>query len=213
MRKIIILGPPGSGKGTQAKLISEKYKIPHISTGDILRENISKKTKLGSIVKGYIESGQLVPDEIIIEVTINKVIEAINFNEGYILDGYPRTIIQAEALEKPIIKPDVVIDIKLSEDECVRRLTNRRYCPKCGEIYNVILKPPREDEICDNCGSNLLQRDDDKEDVIRKRFKEYYEKTKPVIDYYRKIGRLVEVDGGGNVEEVNERIMEILRCP
>ncbi|MEM0084319.1 MAG: adenylate kinase [Candidatus Methanomethylicia archaeon] len=211
MKRIVILGPPGSGKGTQAKLISEKYGVPHISTGDVLRENISKKTKIGEIVREYIERGELVPDEIIIKITIDKLIEAVNVSGGYILDGYPRTIPQAEALEKSIIKPEIVIDIKLSEDECVRRLTNRRYCPNCGEVYNMLLKPPRENEKCDKCNVKLLQREDDREDVIRRRFKEYYNKTKPVMDYYRSIGKLVEVDGGGSIEEIHKRILEILK--
>jgi len=211
MKKIIILGAPGSGKGTQAKLISEKLGIPHISTGDLLRENISRRTKLGIIVKEYIDRGELVPDKIIIEVTMEKLMEAVKTFGGYILDGYPRTIAQAEALENSIIKPEVVIDIKLSEEECVRRLTNRRYCPNCGATYNMILKPPMEDEKCDICKVKLLKRDDDREDVIIRRFKEYHEKTKPVIDYYRVLGKLVEVDGEGSIEEVNKRIMEKLK--
>ncbi|MCS7366716.1 MAG: adenylate kinase [archaeon YNP-WB-062] len=207
MRKIVIMGPPGSGKGTQAKIISEKYGLPHISIGDILRENIMKRTELGALVKQYIDRGELVPDNIIIELTLNTLRNVLKEFGGYILDGYPRTIAQAEALEQTDMKPEIVIDIRLSEEECVKRLTSRRYCPKCGEIYNMILKPPRIDEICDKCGSKLLVRDDDKEDVVRRRFKEYYAKTKPVMDYYEKLGKLRVIDGSGSVNEVSRRII------
>ncbi|MCC6017884.1 MAG: adenylate kinase [Candidatus Verstraetearchaeota archaeon] len=207
MRKIVIMGPPGSGKGTQAKIISEKYGLPHISIGDILRENIMKRTELGALVKQYIDRGELVPDNIIIELTLNTLRNMLREFGGYILDGYPRTIAQAEALEQTEMKPEIVIDIRLSEEECVKRLTSRRYCPKCGEIYNMILKPPRIDEICDKCGSKLLVRDDDKEDVVRRRFKEYYVKTKPVMEYYEKLGKLRVIDGSGSVDEVSRRII------
>lgn len=211
MKKIIILGPPGSGKGTQAKILSENYGIPHISTGDLLREHILKGTRIGLIVKEYVEQGKLVPDDLMIDLVLKKLIEISKYDRGYILDGYPRTILQAEALEKTNVKPEVVLDIKLSEEECVKRLTNRRYCLNCREIYNLLLKPPKFNEICDKCNSKLLHRDDDKEDVIRRRFREYYEKTKPVIEYYIIIGKLIEVDGIGSVEEVNKRILEKLK--
>jgi len=210
MRRIVIMGPPGSGKGTQAKIISEKYGIPHVSIGDILRDNILRKTELGALVKQYIDRGELVPDDLIIELTLNTLRDLLKEFNGYILDGYPRTITQAEALEQTDMKPEIVIDIMLSEEECVKRLTNRRYCPKCGEIYNMILKPPKMDELCDKCGSKLLVREDDREEVVRRRFKEYYSKTKPVIDYYERLGRLRVIDGSGSVNEVSRRIIEEL---
>lgn len=210
MRRIVIMGPPGSGKGTQAKIISEKYGIPHVSIGDILRDNILRKTELGALVKQYIDRGELVPDDLIIELTLNTLRDLLKEFNGYILDGYPRTITQAEALEQTDMKPEIVIDIMLSEEECVKRLTNRRYCPKCGEIYNMILKPPKMDELCDKCGSKLLVREDDREEVVRRRFKEYYSKTKPVMDYYERLGRLRVIDGSGSVNEVSRRIIEEL---
>jgi len=207
MRRIVIMGPPGSGKGTQAKIISEKYGIPHVSIGDILRDNILRKTELGALVKQYIDRGELVPDDIIIELTLNTLRDLLKEFNGYILDGYPRTITQAEALEQTDMKPEIVIDIMLNEEECVKRLTNRRYCPKCGEIYNMILKPPKVDELCDKCGSKLMMREDDDENVVRRRFKEYYVKTKPVMDYYERLGKLRVIDGSGSVEEVLKRIL------
>ena len=209
--KLIILGPPGAGKGTQASILEKKLKIPHISTGEIFRENIKNNTKLGQQVKRYIENGELVPDEIVIEMTMNKLKEAINNNEGYILDGFPRTIRQAEALENQDITPQAVIMINLSEDECVNRLSSRRYCLHCGATYNIIYNPPKKDEICDICGHKLIQRDDDKEEVVRRRFKEYYTKTKPVIEYYTKKKKIINIDGHEEIREVAKNIEKRLK--
>jgi len=210
LMKIIMLGPPGAGKGTQAAILSEKYGIPHISTGQIFRENIEAGTPLGLKVKKYVSAGELVPDEIVIEMTINKLNELNCRRKGYILDGYPRTVRQAEALDEYNFTPDIVIQINVSEDECVRRLSARRYCPKCGATYNLIFNPPRDNEICDVCGSKLKQRIDDREKAVRERFQEYQVKTEPVINYYRDKGKLVVVDGHGSISEVSERIIRVI---
>jgi len=207
--KIIMLGPPGAGKGTQAALLSEKYGIPHISTGQIFREQIEAKTGLGLKAKKYVVKGELVPDEIVIEMTIKKL-ESLDPNKGYILDGYPRTINQAKALDNSKFSPDIVIEVYVDEDECVKRLSSRRYCPKCGATYNLIFNPPKNDEICDICGSKIKQREDDKEEAVRARFKEYHIKTKPVLDYYKAQGKLYRIDGKGSISEVSKRINSLI---
>lgn len=206
---MILLGPPGAGKGTQAKILSEKYGIAHISTGQLFRENIEAKTELGLKAEKYVSKGKLVPDEIVIKMTMNKLKE-LKSSKGYILDGYPRTIIQAKALEESEFRPNIVIEIYVDEDECVKRLSSRRYCPKCGATYNLIFNPPRENEICDICGSKLRQREDDREEAVRERFKQYYAKTKPVLDYYNAKGKLYRVDGKGGILEVSKRIIRLL---
>lgn len=207
--KIIILGPPGAGKGTQAKLLSEKYKIPHISTGQIFREHIEAKTELGLKAEKYVAKGELVPDEIVIEITLKKL-ESLSPNKGYILDGYPRTINQAKALDRSKFKPDIAIEVYVDEEECVKRLSSRRYCPKCGATYNLIFNPPKNNEVCDICGTKIKQREDDKEEAVRRRFKEYHIKTKPVLDYYKAVGKLYRVDGTGSIEEVSKRINSLI---
>ncbi len=208
--KIILLGPPGAGKGTQAAILSEKYNIPHISTGQIFRENIKAKTVLGLKVKEYVARGELVPDEIVIEMTIKKLEELNCRVKGYILDGYPRTVKQAMALDEHELAPDIAIEIDVSEDECTKRLLSRRYCPKCGATYNLIFNPPRRNEICDFCGSKLKQRVDDREEAVRRRFREYKLKTEPVIKYYKDKGKLVVVDGHGSIDEVSKRIVKVI---
>lgn len=209
--RIVFLGPPGAGKGTQASLLAEKYGIKKISTGDILREAVRKGTELGKKAKKYMDAGELVPDDIIIGL-IEEQIEGI---DSFILDGFPRTIRQAEALDdllaergKPLTH---VVFVSVPDEEIVKRLTARRVCPKCGAVYNLIYNPPKRDEICDVCGTPLVQRSDDREDVIRNRLKVYRENTAPLIDYYREKGIFYEVDGVGKVEEVLERIEGVLK--
>ncbi len=209
--RIVFLGPPGAGKGTQASLLAERYGIRKISTGDILREAVRKGTELGMKAKKYMDAGELVPDDIIIGL-IEEQIEGI---DSFILDGFPRTMKQAEALDgllaergKPLTH---VVFVGVPDEEIVKRLTARRVCPKCGAVYNLIYNPPRRDEICDVCGTPLVQRSDDREDVIRNRLKVYRENTAPLIDYYRRKGIFHEVDGVGRVEEVFGRIEAVLR--
>lgn len=211
--RLIIFGPPGSGKGTYSSMISEIYGIPHISTGDILREHILKKTELGLKASIYVGKGIYVPDEIINEI-INERLKQDDCNKGFILDGYPRTIGQLKFLEK-ILKDsnkslNLVINIRVSDNEIIKRLSSRRICPNCNAIYNLINKPPKIDEICDACGSKLIQRDDDKPDVIKNRLRVYMDETKPLLDYYSKQGKVIEINGEGSIEEVFKRIKDMI---
>jgi len=205
-----MLGPPGAGKGTQAAILSQKYGIPHISTGEMFRDHIESKTELGLKALKYVSAGELVPDEIVIEMTIKKLEELNCKEKGYILDGYPRTVKQAEALDEHSYSPDIVVEVYVSEDECVKRLSGRRYCPKCKATYNMIYNPPKNDEICDFCGTKLKQRIDDREETVRERFREYYNKTAPVLQYYEKVGKLKRVDGHGSISEVTARIQKLI---
>ncbi|MDI3538981.1 MAG: adenylate kinase [Methanolobus sp.] len=210
---VVLFGPPGAGKGTQAKELTKKYSIPHISTGDILRANVRDGTELGMKAKEYMDRGELVPDAVLIGLIKNRLNEP-DCKAGYLLDGYPRTIPQADALDtilKEIGKPlDVVINIEVSDDELVKRLSGRRTCPKCGESYHVAFNPPQKQGICDVCGSQLYQRDDDREEVIRQRLAVYNQKTKPLIDYYVKAGILVNIDGSAGVDEVFRQVSGVM---
>jgi len=209
--RLILLGPPGAGKGTQAKFVSQKFGIPQISTGDILRENVKNNTELGKKAKEYMEKGELVPDDIMIKLVKNRVQEA-DCKNGYILDGFPRTIAQAEGLEKALEneKIDGVIFVDVSDPIIVERLSLRRVCKNCGAIYHLKYTPPQKEGICDKCGGELYQRDDDKVETIKNRLKVYREQTEPLIEYYRKKGILFEINGENSVDNVNGAINEIL---
>ncbi|KXB01210.1 adenylate kinase [candidate division MSBL1 archaeon SCGC-AAA259O05] len=180
---LIILGPPGGGKGTYASRISEEYGIPHIATGDILRREVNEKSELGKKVEDYLDRGALVPDEIVNEI-VKKRISEPDCQEGFVLDGYPRTLAQAKALDE-VTEIDLVINLEVSEEVIIDRLTNRRVCRDCGEIYNLKSMPPEKEGVCDKCGGELYQREDDRPEVIKKRLREYVERTQPVIDFYR----------------------------
>ncbi|NHW22860.1 MAG: adenylate kinase [Archaeoglobales archaeon] len=210
---LILLGAPGAGKGTQAKFIVEKYGIPQISTGDMLREAVAKGTELGKKAKEFMSQGKLVPDEIVIGI-VKERLRQKDCKGGFILDGFPRTIAQAEALDRIMAemgrKIDAVINISVPEEEIVRRIVNRRICRKCGAIYHLIYDPPKRPGICDKCGGELYQRDDDREEVVRQRFAVYRKSTQPLIDYYRKRGVLYEVDGTKDIESVKSEILSIL---
>jgi adenylate kinase len=209
---IALFGPPGAGKGTQAKELSKYYNIPHISTGDILRANVRDGTELGLKAKQYMDKGELVPDEVLIGLIRNRLTEP-DCETGYLLDGYPRTIPQADALTgilSDINKPlDAVINIEVSDDELVKRLSGRRSCT-CGESYHVMFNPPEKEGVCNACGAALYQRDDDKEEVIRQRLSVYNEKTKPLINYYDDAGILVNIDGTGAVDAVFADICKVM---
>jgi len=195
--KIIIMGPPGVGKGTQAKLLAEHLGLKHISTGDLLREEVRRGGELGKSVKEYMNRGELVPDDLIIEMLKGRL------DKNFILDGFPRTRGQAEALAE-VTAVDHVLDIQLSAEEIVRRLSARRVCEQCGRNYNLLTSPPEVEGICDVCGGRLIQRDDDRPEVIRRRYQVYQEETAPVEEFYRKLGVLAEIDGARPIEEVFE---------
>lgn len=210
---ILFLGAPGAGKGTQAAMISEKLGMPHISTGDIFREAVAKGTELGKKAKEYMDKGELVPDEIVIGIVKERISQP-DCEKGCILDGFPRTVAQAEALDRALAemgrKVDYVINVNVSKEEIVKRLTGRRTCKSCGKVYHVIFNPPAKENVCDVCGGELYQRDDDSEETVLNRLNVYEEKTAPLIEYYKNSGVLYDVDGERSVEEVTAQIERIL---
>jgi len=210
---LILLGPPGAGKGTQAQRMVDRYHIPQISTGDILRAAVKESTPLGMKAKGFMDQGQLVPDEIVIGI-IEERLKAKDCNAGFILDGFPRTIPQAEALQ-PILtrigkKIDYVINIEVDPEELVRRLTGRRTCKHCGAMFHILFQPPKKEEICDRCGGTLYQRADDKEETIRTRLKEYEKQTAPLIQYYQGKKTIRSVQGLGGPDQIFDQITRLL---
>ena len=211
--KIIMLGAPGAGKGTQAKMIADKYSIPHISTGDIFRANIKNGTELGKKAKEYMDQGLLVPDELTVDLVIDRVAQE-DCKNGYVLDGFPRTIPQAEsldaALEKRGEKVDYAINVEVPDDNIVNRMSGRRACVACGATYHIVHIPTKVEGICDRCGSELILRDDDKPETVKKRLDVYHEQTQPLIEYYGRAGVLKEVDGTVAMEDVFQAIVQIL---
>ncbi len=211
--KIIMLGAPGAGKGTQAKMIAEKYGIPHISTGDIFRANIKNATELGMEAKKYMDEGKLVPDELTVKILLDRVAQE-DCKNGYVLDGFPRTIPQAEvltaALEKMNDAVDFAIDVNVPDENIVNRMSGRRACLTCGATYHIVHIPPKQEGICDKCGSALVLRDDDKPETVLNRLKVYHDQTQPLIDYYTEKGILKTVDGTKDMQEVFEQIVSIL---
>ena len=203
--KIIMLGAPGAGKGTQAKKIAAKYDIPHISTGDIFRANIKNGTELGNKAKTYMDQGLLVPDELVVDLVVDRV-QQDDCKNGYVLDGFPRTIPQAEALDKALAefgdKIDYAIDVNVPDENIVKRMGGRRACVGCGATYHLVYAPTKTEGICDVCGKELILRDDDKPETVQKRLNVYHEQTQPLIDYYTGQGVLKTVDGTKNLDEV-----------
>ncbi len=206
LKRITLLGPPGAGKGTQAKLLAAKNGLMHLSTGDILRDEVARDTELGRLAKGYMNRGDLVPDTLIIDMIKGRLDE----DGGFILDGFPRTVTQAEALEK-IISIDVAINIALSREEVIRRLSSRRVCRDCGKIYNLLYNSPKNEGVCDACGGELFQRDDDRREVIENRYDVYIEATAPLINFYKERSLLKNVDGSQSTEVVSNQILVALR--
>lgn len=211
--KIIMLGAPGAGKGTQAKRIAEKYNIPHISTGDIFRANIKNGTELGKKAKTYMDQGLLVPDELVVDLVVDRVAQD-DAKNGYVLDGFPRTIPQAEALdvalEKINDKVDYAIDVDVPDSNIIDRMSGRRACVGCGGTYHIVYNPTKAEGICDTCGGELILRDDDKPETVENRLKVYHDQTQPLIDYYTKKSILKSVDGTKDMDEVFENIVKIL---
>ena len=211
--KIIMLGAPGAGKGTQAKQIADKYHIPHISTGDIFRANIKNGTELGKKAKQYMDQGALVPDELTCDLVMDRI-QQDDCKNGFVLDGFPRTIPQAEALdaalEKINEKMDYAIDVDVPDENIVNRMSGRRACLNCGATYHLISIPPKVEGICDRCGSEIVLREDDKPETVQKRLKVYHEQTQPLIDYYKNQGILKSVDGTQPMDEVFKAIVTIL---
>ena len=207
---LVFLGPPGAGKGTQAKRLSQDMGLLHISTGDLLREAVRKETELGKKAKEYMEKGELVPDDLIIAL-IEEVMPA---EGGVIFDGFPRTIAQAEALDRMLggkgLDLNRVIFFDVEDDLVVERLSGRRVCPSCGEVYHIKYNPPKEDELCDKCGTKLIQRKDDKEEVVRNRLSVYRKQTEPLIDYYSQKGILIRLDAGRDIEEVYRGLLRLV---
>jgi adenylate kinase len=206
--KIIMLGPPGAGKGTQAQLLVEKFKIPQISTGDLLRKAVADGTKLGKEAKGYMDSGKLVPDELVLELVKERIHEP-DCKKGYIMDGYPRNTKQAEAMGK-LDRMDIVINIVVDTKELIDRLTARRTCKKCNAIYNLTGKPSKVPGKCDVCGGDLYQRDDDTAETVKKRLATYKEQTEPLIKYYKMLGILRDIDASQGIEKTHEKINKAL---
>lgn len=211
--KIIMLGAPGAGKGTQAKKIAAKYDIPHISTGDIFRVNIKNGTELGNKAKTYMDQGLLVPDELVVDLVVDRV-QQDDCKNGYVLDGFPRTIPQAEALDKALTalgdKVDYAIDVNVPDENIVNRMGGRRACVGCGATYHLVYAPTKTEGICDVCGKELILRDDDKPETVQKRLNVYHEQTQPLIDYYTNAGILKTVDGTVDINDVFAAIVEIL---
>ena len=210
---LILLGPPGAGKGTQAAKIIEKYNIPHISTGDIFRKNISEGTRLGKKAKEYMDKGELVPDSLVIEIATDRLTED-DCKNGFLLDGFPRTVEQAVALDAFLgengKKIDHVLDIDVPKEELMTRLIGRRVCKNCGATYHVTNMPPKIEGICDKCGGELMQRADDTESTVENRIEVYNKQTKPLLNYYDKLGNIAHLDGSIGLEKLFAQIVGIL---
>ncbi|HAL02668.1 MAG TPA: adenylate kinase [Lachnospiraceae bacterium] len=211
--KIVMLGAPGAGKGTQAKMIAEKYGIPHVSTGDIFRANIKNGTDLGKEAKTYMDKGELVPDELTVRILLDRVAQE-DCKNGYVLDGFPRTIPQAEVLDKELTKLgekiDYAINVEVPDENIIKRMSGRRACLSCGATYHIEHVPPKKEGICDKCGSELVLRDDDKEETVKNRLNVYHQQTQPLIDFYNNKKVLKEVDGTVDMKDVFKAITDIL---
>lgn len=211
--KIIMLGAPGAGKGTQAKMIADKYQIPHISTGDIFRVNIKNGTELGMEARTYMDKGELVPDELTVRILLDRVAQP-DCENGYVLDGFPRTIPQAEVLDQELTKRnekiDHAINVEVPDENIVRRMSGRRACVSCGSTYHIVHIPPKKEGLCDKCGNELILRDDDKEETVMNRLGVYHDQTQPLIEYYSAKGVLCTVDGTIDMMDVFKEITNIL---
>jgi adenylate kinase len=213
--KIVMLGAPGAGKGTQAEMIAEKYGIPHISTGDIFRANIKNGTELGKKAKEYMDKGELVPDSLVVDLVIDRIHQD-DAKDGYVLDGFPRTIPQAEALDGALAEAgdavDFAVNVDVPDENIVTRMSGRRACVKCGATYHIKYNAPKTEGVCDNCGSELIQREDDKPETVLNRLSVYHEQTQPLIDYYDGKGIVKNIDGTKDLNEVFDDIIKVLEA-
>ncbi|HHV38238.1 MAG TPA: adenylate kinase [Tepidimicrobium sp.] len=212
--RLVLLGPPGAGKGTQASVIVREYNIPHISTGDIFRDNIKRGTELGKKAKEYMDKGLLVPDDLVVSIVRDRIAEA-DCKGGFLLDGFPRTVSQGEALDEELerisLGLDKVINIDVEKEILLQRAMGRRVCRDCGATYHVEFSPPKEEGICDTCNGELFQREDDKVETVEQRIKVYNEQTEPLIDYYTRKGLILNVDGSKSIDEIFEKISQSLQ--
>ncbi|MET8812675.1 adenylate kinase [Streptomyces sp. NPDC004549] len=213
--RIVLVGPPGAGKGTQAVRLAETLSVPHISTGDLFRANISRQTELGKLAKSFMDAGNLVPDEVTIAMAKDRM-EQPDAENGFLLDGFPRNVSQAEALDELLrgegIKLDAVLDLEVPEDEVVKRIAGRRICRNdSAHVFHVTYSKPKQEGVCDVCGGELYQRDDDSEDTVRKRLEVYHTQTEPIIDYYRSQGLVVTISSLGPVDEITQRALAALK--
>jgi len=209
----VLLGPPGSGKGTVANILIETYNIPHITTGDLLREEVAKGTEIGKFAKPYMDRGELVPDEVVTRMVEGRLSRS-DCEKGFILDGYPRNPAQAKSLDEILrqlnMSLDCILNIVVPDDELIRRLTTRRICSNCGAIYNTLTKPPKKEEVCDLCGGKVIQRDDDKEEVIRNRLEVYKKQAKPIIELYRKRGLVRNLKGDVGLQALPAEVKKMM---
>ena len=206
---LILLGAPGAGKGTQAEVISKSFSIPAISTGNIIREALRSGSEMGLKSRVYTDAGKLVPDDVVIGIIQERLAER-DCENGFILDGFPRTIPQAEALDKMGVRIDKVVEIDLSDDKIVARMSGRRVCEKCGASYHLLYKKPKVEGVCDECAGTLLQRKDDHPDTVKERLRVYHEQTEPLKDFYAKQAKLVSVNGSGEISEITKQILSVL---
>ena len=213
--RIVMMGPPGVGKGSVSERLADKFGMVHLSSGDILRAERTNGSELGETLKKYMDAGELVPDEIVIKIII-KSISHLDSSKGLLLDGFPRTVIQAKQLDDALAKASLPIQavllLDVPEEVLLKRITGRRICPKCGRVYHIETMPPAKDNICDTCGTKLIHRDDDTEQVVRERINLYHKETEPVIEYYRKSGvKMIEVDADASIDEVVQRAIKGIR--
>lgn len=207
--KLVLIGSPGAGKGTQAKVLSKHFDIAHISTGDLLREEINQKTELGLKIIDIMNAGELVSDDIVKELLSNRI-KKDDCKNGFILDGYPRNVEQAEGLSAVVGNIDKVLLISVEDSLIIERMVGRRGCPKCGQMYHIKYNPPKKEDICDECGASLVKRKDDEEETVKNRLLVYHTSTAPIIDYYKNKGLLVEVSGVGNIDDISKQLIDVL---